>query len=653
MYISQVVIENFRVFGSGDDKLVLPLQPGLTALVGENDTGKTAIVDALRFVLGTRGQFYIPIEITDFHSCLENGGTEDDPDFQQNTSTSILIQCKFSNLTLPERGTFGEYLTYEDDGAVLYVNWIAKRTPDDSSSRTRQWAEVCSGLDADGPSLDPRTRELLRATYLRPLRDAEREMSAGRNSRLSQVLLVLGEIQAKSNDDGKTILEIGDEAGKAIQEHPAVASSKSNLDSLLEPLSFQDDKLTSHISFSNTKEDNARLRQLLEKLELELHDKNSHVPANRGLGSNNLLFMACEMLLLEGVDEEFPIMLIEEPEAHLHPQRQLRVMQFLQVQAKRNSVQVIVTTHSPQLASALRLENMVIVKNGRAHSLELSQTQLERADYRFLERFLDATKANLFFAKGVLIVEGDAENILIPTIAKLIGKDLSEYGVSIVNVGHVGLSRYARIFQPKTGGKCLDVPVACLADCDVLPDAAPDILGLDKTSEKRRWKHASDFDNGGLEAKREQIRSRAAGGKVKSFVSDMWTLEYELAKSGLLEEMWVAACLAKSDEKKSTKPPDVFKESRKALKLIREVDELAGLGEEEAAVFLATHCYSHFTNNKTEHVSGKTKASKSVAAQYLARILSIRFHNRPDELRSKLPQYIIDAIDYVAPGTGE
>lgn len=60
MYISQLIIENFRVFGSGDDRLALPLQPGLTALVGENDTGKTAIIDALRFVLGTRGQGRYP-----------------------------------------------------------------------------------------------------------------------------------------------------------------------------------------------------------------------------------------------------------------------------------------------------------------------------------------------------------------------------------------------------------------------------------------------------------------------------------------------------------------------------------------------------------------------------------------------------------------
>lgn len=58
MFVAELTIENFRCFGEGEGKLVLPLGDGLTALVGENDTGKTAVIDALRFALGTRDQEY-------------------------------------------------------------------------------------------------------------------------------------------------------------------------------------------------------------------------------------------------------------------------------------------------------------------------------------------------------------------------------------------------------------------------------------------------------------------------------------------------------------------------------------------------------------------------------------------------------------------
>lgn len=73
----------------------------------------------------------------------------------------------------------------------------------------------------------------------------------------------------------------------------------------------------------------------MEKLDLELlNSQTRETPPVRGLGSNNILFMACELLLLGSEASGFPLLLIEEPEAHLHPQRQLRLMQFLQDQRR-------------------------------------------------------------------------------------------------------------------------------------------------------------------------------------------------------------------------------------------------------------------------------------------------------------------------------
>lgn len=159
-----------------------------------------------------------------------------------------------------------------------------------------------------------------------------------------------------------------------------------------------------------------------------------------------------------------------------------------------------------------------MIQGRKAFPLVEGTTGLEKSDYRFLERFLDVTKANLFFARGVLIVEGDGENILIPTLARLIGRNFTEHGVSIVNVGHTGLRRFARVFQRKEPDKegVINVPVACIADMDVMPNCAPVIIGKVKEGDawpnkgRRGWLAKSDFTAEKLAARRELIRKKHA-----------------------------------------------------------------------------------------------------------------------------------------------
>lgn len=662
MFLAELRIENFRMFGENAQAFVLPLKTGLTALVGENDTGKTAVIDALRFVLGTRDQEYFRVEDSEFHW----------PRGKKKRRTQIGIRCKFEELTTHDKGAFAEYLTYvERDGwhePVLYVNWTAKDTAGARGSRRFVSVELRSGETGDGPGLDTEARNLLRSTYLRPLRDAERAMSAGRGSRLSQILQHTKEIRESGNDyDPQTnptpdpaslsVLGVGDYASALLGNREGIKSARERLNKkYLKPLSFSGDDLTGHISVSPAGDKDSRLRQLLEKLELELKEENADAPANRGLGSNNLLFMACELLLLGSEEDGFPLLLIEEPEAHLHPQRQLRLMQFLQDQAgtKRRdgqNIQIIVTTHSPNLASAIKLDNLVMMQDGRAFPLIAGKTGLEKSDYRFLERFLDVTKANLFFARGVVIVEGDGENILIPTLARLIGRDFSEHGVSIVNVGHTGLRRFARIFQRKEPNKdgVINVPVACVADMDVMPECAPAIIGKVKEGDdwsdkrKRRWRAKSDFTEEEMAARREEIRQRASGQKVESFVSDEWTLEYDLAYSGLAEDVWIAAHLAGADDRINAGTRSKSSVEKVAKKRFEKLTAQKPQKEE-----LASKVYALFTTGK--------EASKAIAAQYLAERLERRVKDGEltvETLKACLPPYLVTAIEYVAPFSGE
>jgi putative ATP-dependent endonuclease of the OLD family len=179
VYIAEIQIENFRLFGSADRTFLLPLNPGLTALVGENDAGKTAVIDALRLVLGTRDHDVLRVDPADFHQAAPGAERAD----------QIVIRLTFRGLTVADRGAFSEFLTYETiDGKIgtaLVITWVAKRNAKEGSSRRVLPPEWRTGAKGDGPLLDLGARSLLTATYLRPLRDAERAMSAGRGSRLS------------------------------------------------------------------------------------------------------------------------------------------------------------------------------------------------------------------------------------------------------------------------------------------------------------------------------------------------------------------------------------------------------------------------------------------------------------------------------------
>ncbi len=174
-------IENFRGYGEGDKGFVLKLGSGLTALVGENDSGKTTVVDALRLALGTRDEEAFRVEDSDFHQPKD--GSE--------RRREIRVRCKFKGLTTTDKGSFAEYLTYEDanssKSAVMYLNWKAVAVTAGQRNRRFTSVETRSGKCSDGPVFDQGARTILCSTYLRPLRDAGRAMSAGRGSRLSQI----------------------------------------------------------------------------------------------------------------------------------------------------------------------------------------------------------------------------------------------------------------------------------------------------------------------------------------------------------------------------------------------------------------------------------------------------------------------------------
>lgn len=681
MYLSELKIWNFRKFGEGEKKspigeeknpgIHLRLNSGLNLLVGENDSGKTAIIDAIKMVLFTQSYEYYRLEDEDFHIH---------PDLsEEERAKELRIECIFRGFQPSEAKNFLEWIGIESDSEgtpnyYLRVFLIGRR------ENGRIYRDLKAGSDEQGTSLDGKARDLLRIVYLRPLRDAEFELSPRRNSRLSQILYShvdfadkekhpIIEVVKKANGEIESFFEEkkdleseeseeGTESEKGEETESGQkgeTESKENgtkivnhINDYLKNFSSENNQLKSSISIADM-----NLKAILEQLSLNLYINKA------GLGSSNLLFIAAELLLLKRKKYTgLKLTLIEEIEAHLHPQAQLRLIEYLQresdIQESDEKVQLILTTHSPNLASKVKLENLIICKNGKVFNMGREYTKLEKGDYLFLERFLDVTKANLFFAEGLILVEGDAENLLIPTIAKIIGLPLSKHGVSIINVGSTAFLRYSRIFQRLNPKEFIDTYVAVITDCDARPDDYYTSENKNKKSDKEQTEEEQDEEEQDEEEQTgldySQRVEKAIKGKeahynglpVKAFVSKDWTLEYAIALSGLKTEFYRAVLQGKKIENSNVLTLTEIKKKQVDKKVESDIEKWKKEWGNERIAF------EIYNNTQL-----KGKISKAIVAQCFAEILN----KYPDqeELKDKLIgdsnfEYIINAIIYATSG---
>lgn len=505
MYLSNLKLWNFRKFGSAGEldldkpHLNLNLNNGLNVIIGENDSGKTTIIDAIKLVLRTHSYDYIRV---------------DDKDFHQETNR-FRIELKFEDLKPEEAKNFTEWLgwtgTGEEAKPFLKLNYDVKRQADKIIP-----TDIKAGIDEEGYLLTAETKEYLKTTYLKPLRDAENELVAKRNSRLSQILL--GDEAFKGKEKDNDLIKIFSGLKEELENY------FKGVDNAGQPKATEGkqikDKIDNYIKsfYSNNNESefestSTDIKSILEKLTLTLKGE-----PNPGLGTLNRLFMAAELLHLTKLNwSGLRLGLVEELEAHLHPQAQMQVIEAFQ---KQKEIQLILTTHSPNLASKLKLENLIICNNGNAFPMGNTYSKLEKDDYKFLEKFLDTTKSNLFFAKGVILVEGWAEEILLPSIAKAIGINLTEKGVSIVNIGHTGFDHYAKIYLRQAEPE-MKIPVAVITDSDIreYEKSGGDFVKRDANTIEQQNK-----------VKLETINDKSES-NVRYFPAPSWTLEYSLYKS--------------------------------------------------------------------------------------------------------------------------
>ena len=185
--------------------------------------------------------------------------------------------------------------------------------------------------------------------------------------------------------------------------------------------------------------------------------------SENSLGYNNLIYIATILAEFEGLKDRYTtprILLIEELEAHLHPQLQIKLLQYLQKQATEFDIQVIITTHSSLLAASVPFESIIaLYKTEEGISITpLIDCGVDKSASGFLNRWLDATKTALFFSKGNIFVEGIAEAILIPELAKVYLRkqnedgltkvtSLEEAGISVINMNGIYFPYFMQLYN--------------------------------------------------------------------------------------------------------------------------------------------------------------------------------------------------------------
>ena len=249
----------------------------------------------------------------------------------------------------------------------------------------------------------------------------------------------------------------------------------------------------------------------------------------------NLLFMSAVLgdMAIEKGGIYHNLLLIEEPEAHLHPQLQELVHSFLE-DANRNdsNIQIIYTSHSPTLASKIDIENINLIYEcgHEKFCLPFSEAKLNEDNKKYLQRYLDVTKSQMFFARGILFVEGISEAILIPEMAKALDRPLEKYAVELVNVDSVAFKPFVNLFSSEQVKTCFK-KVSIITDDDRCSKKnEKDYISKDFDYDNVSSEIVANLENGQPSDRYKELETLCSGTEINIF-SAYKTLEYALCCS--------------------------------------------------------------------------------------------------------------------------
>lgn len=465
MFVKHLSIKFFRNIQS----LELPLNKGLNVFIGENNSGKTAAIDALRICLGWGDQDKsIFIKPEDMYIDRSNCAFE---------ATQIEFDLFFKIEDVAEQAVFYDLLSKKDGVLELQIHyrfWFEKKN-ERNLFRYSIW-----GGDNEGQAISTDVFDLIRHVYLGALRDAGRDLQLSKGNKLGSLLEKIEPDKTKQEGLAQKIdgLLHGDNEWKVLRE-----KAKNKINDHLQESSIKGRELKVDLRFLDSEfrkvvgDLRARVPVYTSLAENDPRQRWFQIFQN-GLGDNNKIYIASVLGDLLGIKdlekETYVALLIEEPEAHLHPQLQNILFTYFGVLA--TNIQVFITSHSPTITAKTSLDTIAVFQNIANHVrvLSLQKSELEEEDRAHLHRFLDVTKAQLFFATGVILVEGICEALLIPVFARIMGRmegdeskyDLTKKGIEIVNVDGVSFRAFARLFNSNDDAKRLSSRGVIVTDAD-------------------------------------------------------------------------------------------------------------------------------------------------------------------------------------------
>lgn len=384
MYISRLSVDGFR----GLDDFSAKFEPGLNVITGANNAGKTSLINAFRLVLA-------PVN--------RSTNLYFDPDDFSKGNVEATIQVEVNALSDHDRAMHLEALDLTGDKVTFGKKF--ERTPDTDFRGYR-----ASNLVGQNGRINERYpgRDSFECVYIEPLRDARRELASYSGNRLRRLVSFLS-----SSDQIDELTEL-------LKDHDIAVSDNSAIQNVQRIISDQFRNLTSFGSLANPKISPSaqNLSVALRRLKLGLSDNDSNWEIDQiGLGYANLLFLATILSELHTDDMgKHRVILIEEPEAHLHPQLQSALVSVLSESLHKNSnLQVILTTHSATIVGKSGISGLqkMARHEGRVHHWRLDAP---KKDKEKLNRFFVSRRPEVLFAEFVLLVEGVAEELILPVI---------------------------------------------------------------------------------------------------------------------------------------------------------------------------------------------------------------------------------------------
>ncbi len=502
MYLKYIQIVNYKTLKSS----IFKFEKGANTIIGENDSGKSNAMTAIRILLDNTFFYNVKrMKESDFSNSLGDWRghwiivsaffdeiTEEDktnevcseiiPEKEDKEFLKSYIRCEnnnFGTLTLfirpikKIRSDLHNAKNKEEFEKIRagisltdYEFYYTSRSQADFTD-INVYNEIVGDFDK-GIYADPENEnsELLGCkidimniwqhislVFIDALRDVESELRKPRNPIRRVFDIIQNDVGKESKDSitGKI-----HELNSIISSIPQISNIGKEVNSKLHEIAglvYSPEVLVE----SKLKEDIDSLAKYLSISPAEQKDVDL-----LGLGHLNILYIALKLVEFEynRNHEILNIMIIEEPEAHIHTHIQKTLFDNLKV--LKDYTQVIMTTHSNQLSEVSDITKVNVLKiNDNITEVmspclgldDFGEKELEQKDLPLslcLERFLDAKRSVLLFSKGVLLVEGDGEEILLPALVKSIfGVSIDELGIGLINVGSVGFENIASIFAPE------------------------------------------------------------------------------------------------------------------------------------------------------------------------------------------------------------